>query len=175
MEWSSARDDAAVIGVELGLLADDAPSAYLEGPAGAEPSPEEIAAFSASSQLRGYLLGHVRVTQDGSACEGRVEPIENFIDDGARLVFDCPAEVEVVEVEVTLLTPIDVTYRSFGVSRDDATPDVAVFTADTPAHSWDFSAGGEPAADALPFAPMVLGALAAAGAVGGGLWGLRRR
>jgi hypothetical protein len=149
IEFTLAPDDAAVIGSALGLLPEDAMEAYLGDDGATYPTDEEIAEFSASGQLRDYLLEHIEVQQDGLPCPGEAEPAADFFADGAELRFTCQDAVEEVDLRVTALHEQDPAYRTFSV---DGGTRYAVHTAAEPQHQWDFAAAadGSGAADGEP-------------------------
>lgn len=138
VDWASAADDAAAIGEALGLLPPGTVAAYQESVVQVAPPAGDIEAFSASPQLRDYLLEHIVVEQDAQACEGTVEPITDFIDDGAVVVYECGEEAREVALTITMLHDIHEAYRTFGVSQRDAQPPQAVFTVAQPTHVWRF-------------------------------------
>lgn len=152
IDWVAVDDDAAAVGVAIGLLPAETVDAYLgRGPWEDVPSEEEIRAFSRAPELRAYLASNIAVLQDGEPCRGIVDPAEDFVRDGARLTFTCPREVDEVDVRITMLHDADPRYRTFSV---DGTYQTSVHTVDRPTHTWDFTgasalppglAGGPPA------------------------------
>lgn len=134
--WTAPADDAALIGTALGLLGPGASQAYLDGPADAFPTDDEIAVLSGSPQLSQYLLDNLGVRQDGVDCPGEVEPAGDFIADGARFVFTCPAPVTDAELWVTILQDQDPAYQTLS---GDGTIQDARHTAAAPEHPWDFT------------------------------------
>lgn len=179
IDWGAAPDDLATIGVELGLLPDDAPEQYLEAPTQVAPDREHEERLAGSEELHRYLLERVRVWQDGRPCEGEVRPIERFLTRGVTIVHRCAAEVDQVEVEIALLHDVHDAYRTFAFSAsDDAEPSQAVFTTSSPRHTWHF--GGAEAEDTSGAARsaglvglVVLGVVALAGVLGAELFGRR--
>jgi hypothetical protein len=148
VRWSAAPDDTAAIGALTGAFPRSVSYAYLEGTTEGLPSAEEIAAFSRSPELHDYLLRHVAIEQDGVACRGQVEPMEDFIGEGARLLFTCPRPVRQASVTITILHDDDPTYRTFSV---DGTEQFAMHTVAAPTHGWDFTASGAPRSLPLSF------------------------
>lgn len=145
-EWTAPPDDAALIGTAVGMLGSGASETYLDGPADDFPTEEEIAALSGSPELAGYLLDNLGVRQDGVDCVGEVEPADDFVTDGARFVFTCPAPVTDAELWVTILHDQDPAYQTLS---GDGTIQDARHTAAAPAHRWDFTmtvdrSGGAP-------------------------------
>jgi hypothetical protein len=136
VELTSASDDAALIGSSLGLLPEGSMEWYLGESHDAPPTDEELRAFSASPELREYLLEHVEVRQDGERCAGQAEPAEDFVLDGAELRFACPEPVEEVDVRITILHDQDPAYRTHTV---DGTIQSYTHTSTHPEHRWDFT------------------------------------
>ncbi|GEM_PF-1164025 len=177
IDWVAVDDDAAAVGVAVGLLPAETVDAYFgRGPWEDVPSEQEIRAFSQAPELRAYLASNIAVLQDGEPCRGVVDPAEDFVRDGARLTFTCPREVDEVDVRITMLHDADPRYRTFSV---DGTYQTSVHTVERPTHTWDFTgasalppglAGGPPHASGL-----AAGGLAALLAGAGGLLVLRRR
>jgi nickel/cobalt transporter (NicO) family protein len=139
VELTSAADDAALIGSSLGLLPEGSMEWYLGETHDGPPSDEEIRAFSASPDLRDYLLEHVEVRQDGVTCAGQAEPAEDFVLDGAELRFTCPEPVEEVDLRITILHDQDPAYRTYSV---DGTIQSYTHTSAQPEHRWDFTLAG---------------------------------
>jgi hypothetical protein len=168
IEWGAAPDDAIVIGVELGLLDEETIDAYLDqGPTRVAPSAEKERRLSESEELRGYLLERIRVVQGRSECDPTIRPIENFVTQGAHVVFRCPREVETVDVEISMLHEVHEAYRTFAFSAGDAKPAQAVFTVASPVHTWTFGveADGDSSGRALQLGLIALGLLAVVGVI----------
>lgn len=172
VEWAAAPDDAMVVGMAIGVLDDDSLDRYLEGPVQTAPPAAQEEALSASPELLEYLLERIVVAQDGEACDGRVEPIEDFMSDGARVVHDCPAPVTAVSLQVTMLHDVHTAYRTFAITEGTGRPEQAVFTVDNPEQEWDFTADGQAPLRIAWLPPVVLGVV---GAIGVGAFALRRR
>jgi hypothetical protein len=170
VEWTAPEDDAADVGVAVGLLTDDAVIAFLGGPSEGLPTEEEAAALTRSEELRTYLLDNVQVRQDGHACEAEVDPGEDFLVDGARFVFTCPDEVEQAHVKVTMLHDRDDLYATYSV---DGTSQYAVHTAKQPEHPWDFTLAADERRSGEP--ALLVGVLAAAVAIAAAVWFLGPR
>lgn len=137
IDWVAEPDDAAAVGVAVGLLPPEVVDAYLgRGPIEDLPSDAMLERLAQSPQLRAYLLANVTVTQAGAACRGEVVETEAFLTAGARLQFTCPAPVEQVELGITLLHDQDPRYRTFGV---DGTIQSTVHTSTQPTHTWDLT------------------------------------
>ena len=164
-EWTAPADDAALIGTAVGGLRAGASEAYLDGPADAFPTDEEIAALSASPQLAHYLLDNLGVRQNGVDCAAEVEPARDFITEGARFEFTCPEPVADVELWVTMLHDQDPAYQTLS---GDGTIQDARHTAAAPAQPWDFTM----TVDGPRGAPVVL-YLAVGAAVAVGLLSIR--
>jgi hypothetical protein len=138
VEWTSATDDAIALGVQVGVLPVGSLEAFQEGAAQVAPAAADVAALSTSPALASYLLDRILVVQDGAACDGTVQPIADFVADGARVVYDCPQPVEQVELTITMLHDIHEAYRTFAVAEGAAEPRQAVFTVADPAQDWRF-------------------------------------
>jgi hypothetical protein len=136
VELQLAADDAAYLGELLGLLPEGSMLAYLEDAPTALPTDAEVAAFSASEQLRSYLLEHVVITQSGRACAGEALPAADFLTDGAVVRFACPEILTEASVRITVLHEQDPAYRTFSV---DGTSQYALHSPRQPEHPWDFT------------------------------------
>jgi hypothetical protein len=136
VELTSASDDAALIGSSLGLLPEGSMEWYLGESNDGPPTDEQLRAFSASPELREYLLDNVEIRQDGERCPGQAEPAEDFVLDGAELRFECPEPVEVADVRITILHDQDPAYRTHTV---DGTIQSYTHTSTHPEHPWDFT------------------------------------
>lgn len=138
VQWSAAPDDAADLGESIGLLPDGSVEAFLgTGPAEDYPTLEQERELAESAVLHEHLLEHVQLRQDGQACGGKVDPVANFLYDGARIVFTCPERVQRVVLRITLLHALDPAYRTFS---GDGTVQYGLHTADHPEYTWDFAA-----------------------------------
>lgn len=134
VRWTAAADDAADVGVALGMMSVEAVDAYNgTGPFENIPEQTEIDALSAAPALRDYLLDNIRVSQDGSPCPGEVQPIDNFLNNGALLLFTCRDLVQDVDLEVTMLHDRDPAYETFSV---DGTEWYALHTDSASQHRW---------------------------------------
>jgi hypothetical protein len=152
VEWRAAPDDTAAIGVQLGFLDEAVLEAYLEAPTQAAPSAADEDALARSPELVAYLLDRVVVEQDGARCRGRVVAVEAFVQEGARVVLECPEPISAVDLEISLLHDVHEAYRTFAVAESEATaPAQAVFTTASPRQRFDFSGATTPGAE--PTAP----------------------
>jgi hypothetical protein len=149
IELTMAADDAALIGEVVGQLQDGAMASYLGGPIEAMPTDDEVRTFSASSELRAYLLEHVAVRQDGQPCDGTADPAEDFLTDGAIVRFRCPSVVTEADVRITLLHDEDPAYRTYSV---DGTIQYAVHSPSEPEHRWDFTLAKQEGGGSVPVA-----------------------
>lgn len=168
VEWAASADDAMVVGMSIGVLDDASLERYLEGPVQSAPSAAEEEELAASEELREYLLDRIGVAQDGRSCTGSVAPVGNFLDDGARVVYECPDPVTVVDLRIAMLHEVHEAYRTFAITQGGGEPQQSVFTTEQPEQRWDFAATSAGAtADAEPWLLALvvgLGGLAGAGA-----------
>lgn len=142
IDWTAAPDDTAAIGVEVGVLSEQAVDAFLEeSPAMVAPPAADLATLDSSEELRTYLLEHIQVLQGGRRCDAELAPVNDFIHRGATVVHSCPRPVVDVEVVITMLHSRHEAYRTFAFSRDRTEPDQAVFTVASPSHTWVFGEG----------------------------------
>jgi hypothetical protein len=181
IEWAAAPDDAMVVGMAIGVVSDDNIDEYLEGPVQVAPPQEVEERLDESDRLVAYLLENIDVEQDGQACEGTVVQVEDFLRQGARLVYECPQDVERVDLSVTVLHDVHEAYRTFAITEGDGAPSQSVFTTTDPSQTWDFTVPREEAPTRDPndpidlawLPPVVVGVLAAF-AAGGFMWYRRR-
>jgi hypothetical protein len=164
------RGDRLVVETPGGGGYGEAMLAYLGGPAEDYPTEEEIRRFSSSEELRVYLLDNVQVTQGGRTCPGEVEPVEDFLAEGAAFVFTCPEPVEQAHIRVTMLHDRDELYATYSV---DGTIQYAVHTSGHPEHLWDFTMAAEERPLVEP--ALVLGGALVLAALAGTVWFLGRR
>lgn len=150
IDWIAEPDDAVAVGVHLGLVPQRMLDDYLaDGPAPPAAWRNEEQTLTASPELGAYLLGHVRVLQDGQDCDGQVVTDGNFVRDGTRVRLRCPAEVTTVDIQISLLHDIDPRYRTYAFADGGpAMPAQVVYTAEQPIQTWAF--GGETSTDRPP-------------------------
>ena len=166
IDWSATPDDAVAVGEKLGLMPPGSVAAYRqESAAQVAPSGRDEAMLSASPRLAEYLTSAITVTQAGQLCPTTVPKIVDFVHTGARVVATCPAEVEQVDLRITMLHDVNKAYRTVAIGiRTD--PAQSVFTATTPMLTWRF--GAEPSSDrpwllsVVIVVALVLGGVAAA-------------
>lgn len=172
VEWAASPDDAVVVGMSIGVLDDASLERYLEGPVQTAPSVAKEEELAASEDLREYLLDRIGVAQDGRSCTGAVAPIGSFMDDGARVVYECPEPVTVVDLRITMLHDVHEAYRTFAFTEGGGQPQQSVFTTEQPEQRWDFAAtsGGSPDGSDRWLAPLVIGLGGLAGAGGFAWW-----
>ncbi|RIQ34935.1 hypothetical protein [Jiangella rhizosphaerae] len=154
LQWVAADDDWVSLGEHVGAF--DVPDA--DTLTGAE-------LLARSPDVADYLLEHLTVVQDGTACAGRAEVVDP-LGEGARLVYDCAAPVTEVELTVSALTDVNASYRT--VVSTEGSSAQTLFTADTATQRWDFTAG-DGTSSALPLL-IAAGALLLVGAIAGLLW-----
>lgn len=160
IDWGAAPDDAVAIGVEIGLLEPETVEAYADEPTRGAPDREVEEQLSRSDDLREYILGRIRVWQDGQRCEADLRPVDGFVTRGATTTHDCPGPVAAVEIEISMLHDIHDAYRTFAFSAGDAEPAQAVFTVASPRHRWVFGAESSDASGGVPWGYVGLIALA---------------
>jgi hypothetical protein len=170
LEWTAPPDDAADVGVAVGLLPEEAVVALLGASDEGLPTDQQIRELSRSDELRAYLLDNARVTQHGRSCDAEVEPGADFLTDGARFVFTCPDPVAEAQVEVTILHDRDELYATYSV---DGTSQYAVHTTRQPEHPWDFTLAAEERTALEP--ALLVGGVTVAVVIGGALWSLGAR
>lgn len=175
VEWAASPDDAMVVGMSIGVLDDASLERYLEGPVQTAPSAAKEEELSASEALREYLLDRIGVTQDGLSCSGTVAPIDNFMADGARVVYECPAPVTVVDLRIAMLHEVHEAYRTFAVTEGRGQPQQSVFTTEQPEQRWDFSATSEAAGVAGGWVPPLVAGSAGLAGLGAFAWWRRSR
>lgn len=138
--WRAAEDDWVALGQSLGAFED--PTA---GPVATDLTGEEKLARSAA--VHDYLTGRIAVRQNGVACSATLLPLQDLIQRGARLEFDCPAPVTEIEVRLAALTDLHSAYRTVLTADGAMTPGQALFTAAEPAHRVTLAdEGGGPSA-----------------------------
>jgi hypothetical protein len=143
INWTAAPDDTLAIGVQVGLLEESVLEDVMEASVQVAPSRAQEDALNESSELLAYLVDHIHVTQDGGACEMTVQPITDFVRDGAKTVHQCPEPVSAVDIEITMLHDVHEAYRTFAVTNEYARPTQAVYSVANPRHTWDFSENEE--------------------------------
>ncbi|MDW5325159.1 hypothetical protein [Plantactinospora sp. KLBMP9567] len=140
LAWLAAEDDWVALGQSLGAFEDPRLGAVATNLTGEQK-------LQRSPRVHDYLLERISVRQDGSPCPGRLDTLDRLLDEGARLTFDCPAEVVDLDVTVGALTDLNEAYRTMLTSQTPAAPDRALFTAAEQTHRVRFApgAGGLPA------------------------------
>lgn len=144
VEWDAAPDDVLILGMAIGVFDDGSLDRFMEGAVQTAPSAAEEEELSTSPRLRDYLLDRIVVSQGDGPCEGTVEPIGSLMADGARVTYDCPKAVDVVDLRIAMLHDVHDAYRTFAMTEGRGAPAQAVFTIESPEQRWDFSA--DPAA-----------------------------
>jgi hypothetical protein len=150
INWTAAPDDTLAIGVQVGLLDESVLEDVMEASVQVAPSRAQEDALNESTELKGYLADHISVTQDGADCEMTVQPITDFVRDGAKSVHQCPEPITVVDIEITMLHDVHEAYRTFAVTNEYARPTQAVYSVANPRHTWDFSDNEETQSGGLP-------------------------
>ncbi len=176
--WQAADDDAAAVAAEVGLLPDEAVDAYIDGDIADVPTPEEQQALTDAPEIVDYLAEHVRVAQGPGECDGTVEPMADFIDEGAEVTFRCPRPVDSFDLTITMLHGRNEAYRTFAFT-EDGEPELAAFSVETPTHTIAVDGDVELRTGWVLEGPAlwvaVVGLLAAVAAVPGGFLWWRRR
>lgn len=140
VEWAAAPDDAMVLGMSIGVLDDGSLERYLEGPVQTAVPAAAEEELSRSPALHDYLLERIVVTQGATPCDGTLDPVGNFIHEGATIAYHCPEPVAVVDLRITMLHDIHDSYRTFAITEGRGVPAQSVFTATSPEQRWDFAA-----------------------------------
>ena len=162
VDWSATPDDAVAIGELLGVMPEGSVALYRqESAAQVAPSAEDEARLSAAPELRDYLSDHIAVTQDGRPCSAEIPPIPDFVHEGARVVLTCPAPVDDVQLEISMLHEIHEAYRTLAVGQNTDPPQ-GVFTIDAAQQSWRFGVTQDAGTDWLR---LIVGTLSGAGAL----------
>ncbi|MFB7269454.1 hypothetical protein [Streptomyces sp. NPDC056244] len=133
--WRANADDWVALGQSLGAFEDPE-----SGTVSTELTGEQK--LQRSPAVHTYLLRHITVAQDGSACKGEVAALERLLDEGARLTFDCPAPLVEADVTVSVLTDLNEAYRTMLMADGTATPRQTLFTAVDRTHHLRFTASG---------------------------------
>lgn len=174
VRWSAEEDDWVALGRHVG--------AFAETPMGVDGVElTGLERLQRSERLRAYLLDQMIVSQDGVACAASVDDLATLRQTGMTLRFRCPAEITVVDVQLSALTDVHEAYRTVATGPSGAEPSQVLYTAAQPVVSWDLSAAeqGVEAPTALPrrrFTPIVvLLVVAAAGLLVVALRGGSRR
>lgn len=176
IEWRSAVDDAAAIGVTLGFLDEEILQAYLEAPTQVAPSAADEDAFTGSDELRDYLLTHVAVRQGDTDCRAAIGELRAFLYDGATITYRCPEPIAEVDVRISMLHDVHPAYRTFATAASaTASPAQTVFTAADAQQRFDFAATGGGALGGSLTALVAVAVLGLLAAVGGGVALLRGR
>ncbi|GIG87164.1 hypothetical protein [Plantactinospora endophytica] len=137
--WLAAEDDWVALGQSLGAFEDPAVGAVATDLTGEQK-------LQRSARVQDYLLDRITVRQDGATCPGRLDTLDRLLREGARLRFDCPADVVDLDVTVGALTDLNEAYRTMLTSQTPATPERTLFTAAEQTHRIRFApgAGGLP-------------------------------
>lgn len=155
--WHGAEDDWTALGDALGVFADPDP-----GRTGAQ-------LLSAAPQVREYLEETLRLRQGGADCRSIAEPGDDVVEDGIRVVFDCPlppGDDGRVELTVESMLDLHAAYRT--AVTVEGTGTTLLFTGDEPTQ--DLTTAGAGSTPAL-----ALGGGAVAVALLGAGWLLLRR
>jgi ABC-type nickel/cobalt efflux system permease component RcnA len=104
--WNAAPDDVAVLGRSLGI----------DVPADGALTREQDALLSRSVELRAAIERGIVIRQAGERCPTRAVEIDSIVTSGATLHVRCPERVEVVDLEVPLLSDLDDRYLTLVVA-----------------------------------------------------------
>ncbi|GAA2069851.1 hypothetical protein [Actinomadura alba] len=135
ISWLAAEDDWVALGQSVGAFEDPGTGAVSTDLTGEQK-------LQRSPAVRDYLLKTITVAQDGRPCEGRLAGLDRLLAEGARLTFDCPAPVVVIDVGVGALTDLNQAYRTMLTSESPATPSRSLFTATQRTQRLRFSGSG---------------------------------
>ena len=122
VQWNAPPDDVAALARSLGLTTASALTR------------EQDAELAASRELRLLLERDVAVTQAGEECEAAYEAPRSVVEQGLRLVFDCPERVDEVRLRLELLHDIDERYRTLAGAVGPGGSTRAMFSVAEPAH-----------------------------------------
>jgi ABC-type nickel/cobalt efflux system permease component RcnA len=123
--WNAAPDDIAALARSMGV----------EVAAGQVLTREQDAAFSSSAVLLDGLQQGLRMSQDGEPCAG--EPaVSSIVERGVTMRFDCPQPARTVSLRITLLTELDVRYRTLASAAAPEGDQRFMFTATAPEHEF---------------------------------------
>ncbi|SCF26310.1 hypothetical protein GA0070618_4601 [Micromonospora echinospora] len=137
--WQAAEDDWVALGQSLGAFEDPA-----TGTVSTELTGEQK--LQRSTAVRDYLLDRIVVAQNGKPCASEVTALENLLNRGAEVTFDCSGPVAEVDVTLDALTDLNEAYRTMLTAETPATPARTLFTATEPTQRLGFSPTGGPAA-----------------------------
>ncbi|GAA3740342.1 hypothetical protein GCM10022225_24420 [Plantactinospora mayteni] len=139
LAWLAAEDDWVALGQSLGAFEDPGLGTVATDLTGEQK-------LQRSPRVHDYLLDRITVRQDGTPCPGRLDTLDRLLSEGARLTFDCPADVVELDVTVGALTDLNQAYRTMLTSQTPAAPDRTLFTAAEQTHRVRFTpgAGGLP-------------------------------
>lgn len=162
LAWNTDKLDWVTLGRSLGVF---------DGSGAGFPGLSFEQRLRQSPAVRAYLLEHIAVGQAGRPCRGTVAgAMEDFVAQGARLVFACPAPVTEADVTISALTDLHPAYRTMLTSQGPAEPQQTLFTSAEPTAHIRFTASGGSVRRAV--AAFSVGTAVAALAIGG--WALRR-
>ncbi|MFF0223419.1 hypothetical protein [Streptomyces sp. NPDC004629] len=162
LAWNTDKLDWVLLGRSLGVF---------DGRDGSSPGLSFEQRLQQSPAVRAYLLKHIAVGQAGRPCRGTVSgAMEDFVAQGAQLVFACPAPVTEVDVTISALTDLHPAYRTMLTAQGPAEPQQTLFTSAEPTTPVRFTASGGSVRRTV--ALFSIGTSVAALAIGG--WALRR-
>jgi hypothetical protein len=169
VRWSAADDDWVALGRVTGGFDEPTPTDG-DGPVAAQGPITGLERLQRSPAVAAYLVAGIAISQDGRSCRGAVTDVTDLLERGAGLSYECPRDVDEVEVELTLLTEVHEAYRTVGTAGQER----HLHTREEPAQTYDLAAvrteeGGPVAAWTL-----ALGGLIAASVIAVGARGFRR-
>jgi hypothetical protein len=154
MRWTSPPDDLLLLGGAVGAIPGLRTYVFDSSPDGV---PEQVGAsdrelITSSPDVAAYMADHLAVRQGGQACEPDVS-LDDLMDDGALIVFECDRAVTDVEIEITMLTDFHESYRTAAIGAGGMTPGRVLYTVDDPVHRWSFEPGdrGSSGTGAVPW------------------------
>ncbi|WP_426243419.1 hypothetical protein [Nocardioides sp. LHG3406-4] len=181
IHWKASPDDVTALAISLGALDQMRTFVFDDGVMVPEESDEtDGVKLAKAPELGTYLLKHVAVTVDGTACTGKLLDVDDVIAQGATVDFDCGSAVTSADVRIDTLTDINAAYRTMGYGPGDV---INAYSQDSPVFTWQFSKATQPGTVVATgggragSAVLQLGGIGAALAAAGCTWWLlvRRR
>lgn len=176
IHWKASPDDVTTLAISLGALDQMRTFVFDNGVMVPEESDEtDGVKLAEAPELSTYLLKHVAVTVDGTACPGKLLDVDDVIAQGVTVDYDCGSAVTTADVRIDTLTDINSAYRTMAYGPGDV---LNVYSQDSPVFTWQFPRSTQPGADAAAdagragSAALQLGGIGAALAAAGCAWWL---